>query len=162
MPPVFCSEGQVRTANAGQKFAFGHVDSCMTITCSLADGSRVAAHFVQFGQTQAMLGQMRTMIGGRTVKLIQAVGQLTTWTPDLQEQYMVVQRATQSWPPARIVEMQSMSMQDVDARFGDEFLQYSIAGNKAAFTRFISMQLMCTDPMLMVSVAPWKTGYLSY
>ena len=155
-----CSETQVVEAPEGEEIDFGFVDSCMTVTCKLVDGPRVAGHFVQYGPTDLMFTTMTTKIAGRLIKAIRLVGQLKSWTPDLKEQPVIVERATQAWSKTQRDELQNMQMDDVDAKYGEYFSQFSIAGKPDDFKAFICQKFGC--PVNKMSLRPHESGNLKY
>ncbi|MFB3776121.1 MAG: hypothetical protein ACE141_00885 [Bryobacteraceae bacterium] len=155
-----CLENQVVTAKAGEKIDFGWVDSCMTVTCNMVDGTRVAGHFVQYGDKEAVFATMSLAIGTRLIRSIRLVGQLRSWTPDLQEQPAIIEQATKNWTKAQKDEMQKMSMIEVDRKYGKYFEQFSIAGKPDAFKEYIYRKLGC--PVSNMSLRAHESGLLSY
>lgn len=97
--PVLCSEGQHVTAAPNQGVNFGGVTSCMTLTCILADGSKVAGHLSQANYVGVVPG-MLVGIAGRTVSKVIAAGTFGAWTPNLEDQATFIQNHYHGIPPA--------------------------------------------------------------
>jgi hypothetical protein len=87
MPLVLCSEGHVVDAGATDGIDFGGVTSCMTITCLLADGSKVAAHDAIFQRVQPQIfTALKGQIAGRAVSKVITAGAGSMWTPRMTSQ----------------------------------------------------------------------------
>lgn len=80
---VHISEDHVGTAAAADTINFGAVTSCMTITCLLDDGSKVAAHLVQEGSPTKTFLALKAALQGKTVSKVAAVGDGASWGPKL-------------------------------------------------------------------------------
>jgi hypothetical protein len=98
-PPILCSEGQHVAAAPNQGVNFGGVTSCMTLTCVLADRSKVAGHLSQANYAGVIAG-MQARIAGRTVTKVIAAGTFGAWTPNLEDQATFIQRHYRGQPPA--------------------------------------------------------------
>lgn len=82
---VEISEDHVGIAGPADTINFGAVTSCMTITCLLDDGSKVAAHLVQFGGSpDKTLMALKAAVQGKTVTKVVAMGDGDSWGPTLQ------------------------------------------------------------------------------
>jgi hypothetical protein len=88
---VSCSEGEVVEAEAGQGVDFGGVTSCMTVTCILSDGAKIAGHAWQFGYDHILSG-ISARISGRTVDRVIVAGVSGAWTPDFENQATMITR----------------------------------------------------------------------
>jgi len=97
--PILCSEGLHVRAAPNQGVNFGGVTSCMTLTCVLADGSKVAGHLSQANYVGVIPG-MLAGIAGRTVNKVIAAGTFGAWTPNLEDQATFIQNHYQGQPPA--------------------------------------------------------------
>ncbi len=87
MPAILCSEGKIVEASGTQGIDFGGVTSCMTITCILNDGTKVAAHDAIWLRVaphifKAILGK----INSRKITKVIAAGAGSCWTPQMNSQ----------------------------------------------------------------------------
>lgn len=78
---IKCSEGQVVSASDKEGIDFGGVTSCMTITCCLSDGSKVAAHDGVFQRVQPHIFKaLKGKLTSRKVSRVIAAGSGSCWT----------------------------------------------------------------------------------
>jgi hypothetical protein len=86
---IKCSEGQVVYASPTEGIDFGGVTSCMTITCILTDGSKVAAHDAVYKRVKPhiiyVLKAKMKFLGKKAERVI-AAGAGSAWTPSMQSQ----------------------------------------------------------------------------
>lgn len=85
--PIKCSEGKVVEAGKTEGIDFGGVTSCMTITCILADGQKVAAHDGVFERVNPHIFKaLKGKLNKRSVARILAAGSGSCWTPRMGSQ----------------------------------------------------------------------------
>ncbi|NJQ06253.1 hypothetical protein [Streptomyces lonarensis] len=80
-------EGEVKVAQAGEPITYPGVDSCLTITATLADGSRVGAHasLMQMGSgypSDRILAAIGHAVGNQRIDYVELRGDLDSWHPD--------------------------------------------------------------------------------
>jgi hypothetical protein len=97
--PIPCNEGKLVEAPRTQGVDFGSVTSCMTITCLLDDGHKVAAHDAVFERvTPHIFTALKQKIGSRTVSKVLAAGAGSCWTWDMRSQADLSQTLAQTVP----------------------------------------------------------------
>lgn len=85
--PIMCSEGQVVQVDKSQGIDFGGVTSCMTITCILEDGVKVAAHDGVFERVKPHIFKaLKGKLNKRSVARIVVAGSGSCWTPRMGSQ----------------------------------------------------------------------------
>ena len=140
---VKCSEGDVVEAAPTQGIDFGGVTSCMTLTCILSDGSKVAGHAWQFGY-EHILSDMQTLLSGKTVSRILIAGVGGAWTPDFKSQATILERFKERNDipeSAEVMEHMGWSGADGYARLSAALAPFSAAANTSTFTSFIGSAL---------------------
>lgn len=130
-------------AASGQGINFGAVTSCMTVTCILADGSKVAGHAWQFGYDH-ILSSIKSKLSGRTVSEILVAGVGGVWTPDFENQatMMVRYKKANSIPESAEV-MEHMGWRGAEGyeSLAQALSPYSAASDTSAFTSHIGSEL---------------------
>ncbi len=97
--PIACNEGQLVEAPRAKGVDFGSVTSCMTITCLLDDGHKVAAHDAVFQRvTPHIFTALKQQIGTRTVSKVLAAGAGSCWTWDMRSQADLSDSLSQTVP----------------------------------------------------------------
>jgi hypothetical protein len=82
-----CSEGEVKEAKPDDDIDFGAVTSCMTITCILEDGGKVAAHDAIYQRVSPHIFEaLKRKLDNRKVARVVAAGSGSCWTPEMQSQ----------------------------------------------------------------------------
>lgn len=152
-----CGTNKHTYARSGEQINFGGVNSCMTITCTLTDGSRVAGHFSTETDSHRvtdehardfLLTLMNTEIRAHsgTVQSILAKGSKEGWTPDLLPQNVMFTRARRRAPFGD-------SLAEVAAHY-DLVYAESMAQKENEFKDFVYRWFQC--PRNAVEIVDWS------
>lgn len=134
MTMIPCTEGRVVVASAADGIDFGAVNSCMTISCILDDGSKIAAHDAVFKrvQPQIVFALKGRVPAGRHITRVIAAGAGTCWTPTMESQQELASGMSKADPSFK-----EQSWQEQDRLMFPNM----ITRNVARFTEVLSRDL---------------------
>ena len=134
MTMIPCTEGRVVVASAADGIDFGAVNSCMTISCILDDGSKIAAHDAIFKrvQPQILFALKERVPADRQIARVIAAGAGTCWTPTMESQQELASGMSKADPSFK-----EQSWQEQDRLMFPNM----ITRNVARFTEVLSRDL---------------------
>jgi hypothetical protein len=82
-----CGEGMVVDVAANEEIDYGWVDSCMTITCFLDNGTKIGAHEAILKRVAPSIFQnVKGRLNGRKITKVKAAGAGRFWSKELTTQ----------------------------------------------------------------------------